>query len=224
MLGGIGADGAVTVEGHLVGTLAGVAFEPERGASRAGEPRPARRGRAGGGAGNRPPPRRARQRGRRGLRSGAGRDGAVARPRGRRDHRRPAVLAARALVRRIRRRRRARARRRAGSRPYVAAEASRRLFVAQAAEGGGRRRAAQGPGARPRLSAGRAVRRHRPRESGDAASRPQPRRAANAQGPRRALRRLQPLSAGFADAGGADGRRGLRRAGAAGLAARRPTP
>jgi ATP-dependent RNA helicase SUPV3L1/SUV3 len=32
-LGGIGADGAVTVEGHKVGTLAGVAFEPERGAS-----------------------------------------------------------------------------------------------------------------------------------------------------------------------------------------------
>ncbi|MGD0641775.1 MAG: hypothetical protein ABSC22_13595, partial [Roseiarcus sp.] len=33
VLGGIGADGAVIVEGHLVGTLAGVAFEPERGAS-----------------------------------------------------------------------------------------------------------------------------------------------------------------------------------------------
>ncbi len=33
ILGGIGADGAVTVEGHLVGKLAGVAFEPERGAS-----------------------------------------------------------------------------------------------------------------------------------------------------------------------------------------------
>ncbi len=33
ILGGIGADGAVTIEGHLVGTLAGVAFEPERGAS-----------------------------------------------------------------------------------------------------------------------------------------------------------------------------------------------
>jgi ATP-dependent RNA helicase SUPV3L1/SUV3 len=33
ILGGIGADGAVTVEGHRVGTLAGVAFEPERGAS-----------------------------------------------------------------------------------------------------------------------------------------------------------------------------------------------
>jgi ATP-dependent RNA helicase SUPV3L1/SUV3 len=33
ILGGIGADGTVTVEGHRVGTLAGVAFEPERGAS-----------------------------------------------------------------------------------------------------------------------------------------------------------------------------------------------
>ena len=33
ILGGVGADGAVTVEGHLVGKLAGVDFEPERGAS-----------------------------------------------------------------------------------------------------------------------------------------------------------------------------------------------
>jgi ATP-dependent RNA helicase SUPV3L1/SUV3 len=33
ILGGIGADGAVTVEGHLVGRLAGVSFEPVRGAS-----------------------------------------------------------------------------------------------------------------------------------------------------------------------------------------------
>ncbi len=33
VLGGVGADGAVTVEGHLVGKLAGVDFEPERGAS-----------------------------------------------------------------------------------------------------------------------------------------------------------------------------------------------
>jgi ATP-dependent RNA helicase SUPV3L1/SUV3 len=33
ILGGIGADGAVTVEGHIVGRLAGVNFEPERGAS-----------------------------------------------------------------------------------------------------------------------------------------------------------------------------------------------
>ena len=33
LLGGIGADGAVTVEGHVVGTLCGVHFEPERGAS-----------------------------------------------------------------------------------------------------------------------------------------------------------------------------------------------
>src|SRR5271169_2923756 len=32
-LGGIGADGAVTVEGHFVGRLAGVSFEPTRGAS-----------------------------------------------------------------------------------------------------------------------------------------------------------------------------------------------
>ncbi|MBV8661891.1 MAG: disulfide oxidoreductase [Hyphomicrobiales bacterium] len=31
ILGGIGADGAVTVEGHVVGRLAGVNFEPERG-------------------------------------------------------------------------------------------------------------------------------------------------------------------------------------------------
>ena len=31
--GGIGADGAVTVEGHVVGRLSGVHFEPERGAS-----------------------------------------------------------------------------------------------------------------------------------------------------------------------------------------------
>ena len=33
ILGGIGANGAVTVEGHIVGHLAGVHFEPERGAS-----------------------------------------------------------------------------------------------------------------------------------------------------------------------------------------------
>ena len=33
VLGGIGADGAVTVEGHVVGRLSGVHFEPERGAS-----------------------------------------------------------------------------------------------------------------------------------------------------------------------------------------------
>src|SRR6202021_473162 len=33
ILGGIGADGAVTVEGHFVGRLAGVSFEPARGAS-----------------------------------------------------------------------------------------------------------------------------------------------------------------------------------------------
>ena len=33
ILGGIGADGAVTVEGHRVGTLSGAHFEPERGAS-----------------------------------------------------------------------------------------------------------------------------------------------------------------------------------------------
>ena len=33
VLGGIGTDGAVTVEGHVVGKLSGVHFEPERGAS-----------------------------------------------------------------------------------------------------------------------------------------------------------------------------------------------
>ena len=33
ILGGIGADGVVTVEGHFVGKLAGVSFEPARGAS-----------------------------------------------------------------------------------------------------------------------------------------------------------------------------------------------
>jgi ATP-dependent RNA helicase SUPV3L1/SUV3 len=33
ILGGIGADGAVTVEGHFVGKLAGISFEPARGAS-----------------------------------------------------------------------------------------------------------------------------------------------------------------------------------------------
>jgi ATP-dependent RNA helicase SUPV3L1/SUV3 len=33
ILGGIGADGEVTVEGHVVGRLSGVHFEPERGAS-----------------------------------------------------------------------------------------------------------------------------------------------------------------------------------------------
>ncbi|MBV9076278.1 MAG: hypothetical protein JO048_02200, partial [Methylobacteriaceae bacterium] len=33
VLGGIGSDGAVTVEGHVVGRLAGVQFEPERGQS-----------------------------------------------------------------------------------------------------------------------------------------------------------------------------------------------
>ena len=33
VLGGIGSDGAVVVEGHVVGKLSGVHFEPERGAS-----------------------------------------------------------------------------------------------------------------------------------------------------------------------------------------------
>ena len=159
ILGGIGADGAVTVEGHLVGTLAGVAFEPERGAS-------ALENRALRGAVERAvAPEIARRLGE--LASEGDEAFALAADgvvlwrgqRGGRDRRRPAVLAARALGRRIRRRRRRASAPTRRLEAYVAAESSRRLFVLEAAESGGRRRAAQGPGARPRLSAGRAVRR-----------------------------------------------------------------
>ena len=69
ILGGIGADGAVTVEGHVVGRLSGVHFEPERGASALENRALARRGRTGGRARNRAPARRTRERGRRGLRA-----------------------------------------------------------------------------------------------------------------------------------------------------------
>ena len=169
---------------------------------RLGKSRFARRGRAGGGAGNRPSPRRARERGRRSLRFGAERRGALARPGGRRDHGRRAVFAESPPVRRIRRGRRARARRPA-ARGLCRGGGEPPPVRPQAAEGGHRRRAAQGTGARPRLSTGRAVRRARPREGGGAASRPQPERAPNVEGSWRALRRLQPLSPGFVDAGGA---------------------
>ena len=123
MLGGVGADGAVTVEGHFVGRLAGVHFEPERGATalenralrgaaeRAVAPEIARRLGALGG------------RGRRGLRARARRRGALAGRGGGRARRRRAVRAARAAVRRARRRA---ARERAARRleAFVAAEAT----------------------------------------------------------------------------------------------------
>ena len=67
ILGGIDPDGAVTVEGHLVGRLAGVHFEPERGASALENRALAQRGRAGGRAGDRAAARRTRERGRRAL-------------------------------------------------------------------------------------------------------------------------------------------------------------
>src|SRR6202046_4991934 len=76
ILSGIDADGAVTIEGHLVGRLAGFHFQPERGATAlenrglrgAGERGATRRSRAGRRARGRPTAWRAGQRGRRGVR------------------------------------------------------------------------------------------------------------------------------------------------------------
>ena len=64
ILGGINDDGAVTVEGHLVGRLAGFHFEPERGATALENRALARRGRAGRRPRSRPSAWRAGERGR----------------------------------------------------------------------------------------------------------------------------------------------------------------
>ena len=69
MLAGIGADGAVTVEGHFVGRLDGVHFEPARGASALEDRALRAAAERAVGAGNRAPPRRTGGRGRRGLRA-----------------------------------------------------------------------------------------------------------------------------------------------------------
>ena len=161
ILGGIGADGAVTVEGHLVGRLAGFHFEPERGAS-------ALENRALRGAVERVvAPEIAR---RLGELASEGDEAFALAPDGVVLWRGEAVgeiVGGEPFAPRVRligefgaEPQRERAARRLEA--FVAAEASRRLSVAQASQGGDRGRAAQGAGARPRLSTRRAVRRARP--------------------------------------------------------------
>ena len=151
-------DGAVTVEGHLVGRLAGFHFEAERGAT-------ALENRALRGAAERAvAPEVARRLGALAAESDeafaldARRRRELARRGGRRARRRRAVRAAGAADRRVRRRAAARARRPAarGFRRRRGGAASCR---AQASQGSDRGRPAQGARARPRLPARRAVRR-----------------------------------------------------------------
>ena len=148
ILGGIGADGAVTVEGHIVGRLIRrLHFEPERGDS-------ALENRALRGAVERAvAPEIAR---RLGELAAEGRRGIRARPGGVVAWRGLAagqicgggpVQAARPAHRRIRRRRRARAGS-AAARGFRGRQASRRLFVLKRLDGGDCGRAAQGAGAR----------------------------------------------------------------------------
>ncbi len=167
ILGGIGADGAVTVEGHLVGRLVGVHFEPERAATRRwrtarcaarSSGRSRRRSRAGSAS--------SRARATRPSRSAPG--GVVAwrgEPAGEIAGGAPFAPRVRLIGEFGAEPQRERAARRLEA--FVAAEASRRLARSQAAEGGDRGRAAQGTGARPRLSAGRASRRAGPPGGGE---------------------------------------------------------
>ena len=107
---------------------------------------------------------------------------------------------------------------------FVAAEASRRLAASEAPEERGRRRASEGTGARPRLPADRAFRRGRPPAGRGADPRPQPGGAAGAEGPRRALRRVQPLLAGSSEPRGAAPSRPPSPRSPRPIGARRPTP
>ena len=143
VLGGIGADGAVTVEGHVVGRLTGVHFEPERGDTALEE-------RALRGAVERAvAPEVARRLGELASESdeafalARGRRGRVARPGGGRDRRRRAVQAARAADRRLRPRRGARARG-APARGVRRRRGEPSARAAQAADRGDRRRPAAG--------------------------------------------------------------------------------
>ena len=212
MLAGVAADGAVTVEGHLVGRCIGVAFEPERGASaledkalraaaeRAVAPEIARRlGELAGRSATRPSPCRPTARC-----SGAARRPARSSAASR--SRRGCGCSANSAP--------APARERAARRleAFVAAEAGRRLAALAGLRGGGRRRPAArawraaSPIGWSRPACSTAARREA------RAARAQPGRAARAEGSGRALRRLQPLPAGAAGAGGARLRRRLRRA------------
>ena len=199
ILGGIGADGAVTVEGHVVGRLSGVHFEPERGASalenralrgaveRAVAPEIAR-----GSANSRAKatrPSRCKSGGLvawRGLAAGEIVGGGP-------------VQAARAAPRRFRRGRLSASAPPGGSRPFVAGEASRRLSVLKRLTEAIADGTLKGPRARRRLSARRAIRHPRPAAGGRAYPRAEPARAAGPEGARRALRRLLALSARSAD-------------------------
>ena len=185
MLAGVGADGAVTVEGHFVGRLIGAALRRRRRARRRWRTRPCA-----------PPPS---------ARVGPGGRPAAG-PAGRRAGRRPSPCCRTAWCSGAARRPaqltgggpfspRVRlfgelgptpARERAARRleAFVAAEASRRLAPLQRAEGRGRRGPAQGPGARPGLPADRGRRGARPR------ARWRPRSAALSQAERRALSSL----------------------------------
>ena len=172
---------------------------------RARESRLARRGRAGRRARGRASAWRAGERGRRGLRACARRRRQLAGRGGGRNHRRRAVRAAREADRRVRRRAAARARR-AAPRGFRGRRGEPASFRAQASQGGDRGRAAQGAGARPRLPARRAVRGAGSSRGRRAHQATQPQRAPDPQGARRALRRLQPLSAVASRAEGAAAR------------------
>jgi ATP-dependent RNA helicase SUPV3L1/SUV3 len=79
LLAGVAEDGTVTVEGHFVGRLNGLAFEGAKGATSLEAKAPPRRRAAGRGAGDRPAAGPHRRRAGRGLRAVARRAGALAR-------------------------------------------------------------------------------------------------------------------------------------------------
>ena len=221
VLAGIGRDGAVTVEGHFVGRLAGLGFEPERGAS-------ALENRALRGAVERVvAPEIARRLGE----LAAEEDGAFAlAPDGRVLWRGEAVgdlTAAAPFAPRVRLRgeigpaaTRERAVRRLEN--FVADEAHRGLYplarLKSAVADGRLRGLARGLAYQLVEQFGVLDR----REVEAHVRALEPRRTPRIEGFWRALRRLQPLSARAADAGGARGRRGLRRTGPARLEAGRP--
>ena len=165
ILGGIGADGAVTVEGHVVGRLSGVHFEPERGDSalenralrgaveRAVAPEIARRLGELAGEGDEAFSLRSGR-----LVLGADSPRARSSAGGRSSRASGSIGEFGADAARERAARRLEA--------FVAGDASRRLFAAQAADGGDCRRHAQGTRARRRLSARRTVWHSRPPTGG----------------------------------------------------------
>ena len=160
VLAGIGRDGAVTVEGHFVGRLAGLGFEPARGAS-------ALENRALRGAVERVvAPEIARRLGELAAEEdgafalGSGRPGALAGRGGGRTDRRRAVCAEGAAVRRNRRRRDARAGRTAVG-EFRRGRGPPRPVRARSAQVGRGRWPAQRTGSRPRLPVGRTIRRAR---------------------------------------------------------------